>query len=215
MRWEPNNIFWCSPEFPMKKSHVVLLISVINNLPVDFGGLVASSVTSFVFFFSMALASLGKKMNTLSEENNQLKSVYCLCCILISSSRLLRAKKKKKAPTTSAALNYWLYYHLDFERRGMGCDSDFIKHLLRRTIASSIFFAFLSALIKWVWWILAIIRETEGWRIGAITNQLYVGRAWSGSDSFTAPVILMEWTVLHRMALQPFPHQMYGNQGSL
>lgn len=62
---------------------------------------------------------------------------------------------------------------------------------------------------------LAIIRETEGWRIGPITNQLYVGRAWSGSDSFTAPVILMEWTVLHCMALKPFSHQMYGNQGSL
>lgn len=62
---------------------------------------------------------------------------------------------------------------------------------------------------------LAIISETEGWRIGAITNQLYVGRAWSGSDSFTAPVILMEWTVLHCLALQPLSHQMYGNQGSL
>lgn len=50
---------------------------------------------------------------------------------------------------------------------------------------------------------LAIIRETEGWRIGAITNQLYVGRARSGSDSFTAPEILIERTVLHPTALQP------------
>lgn len=56
---------------------------------------------------------------------------------------------------------------------------------------------------------LAIIRETEGWRIGDITNQLYVGRAWSGGDSFTAPVILMEGTILHCMALQPFSLQMY------
>lgn len=62
---------------------------------------------------------------------------------------------------------------------------------------------------------LAIIRETEGWWIGAVTNQLYVGRAWSGSDSFTAPVILMEWTVLHSTALQHFSHLMYGNQRSL
>ena len=62
---------------------------------------------------------------------------------------------------------------------------------------------------------LAIIRETEGWRIGGITNQLYVGRAWSGSDSFTAPVVLMESTFLHCRALQPFSHQIYGNQGSL
>lgn len=47
---------------------------------------------------------------------------------------------------------------------------------------------------------LAVIRETEGWRIGDITNQLYVGRAWSGGSSFTAPAILMEGTVLHRAA---------------
>lgn len=44
---------------------------------------------------------------------------------------------------------------------------------------------------------LAIISETESWQIVDITNQLYVGRAWSGSGSFTAPVILMEWTALH------------------
>lgn len=55
---------------------------------------------------------------------------------------------------------------------------------------------------------LAIISGTEGWRIGAVTNQLYVGRARSGGDSFTAPVV-------HRMAPQAFSHQMYGNQGSL
>lgn len=62
---------------------------------------------------------------------------------------------------------------------------------------------------------LAIIRETEGWRIGAITNQLYVGRAWSGSDSFTAPVILMEWTVFTLRGPAALSHQMYGNQGLL
>lgn len=51
---------------------------------------------------------------------------------------------------------------------------------------------------------LAIIRGSECWRIGVITNHLYVWKAWSGTDSFTAPVILMEGAVLHRMALQPF-----------
>lgn len=62
---------------------------------------------------------------------------------------------------------------------------------------------------------LAIISGTEGWRIGAVTNQLYVGRARSGGDSFTAPVVLTERSFLHRMAPQAFSHQMYGNQGSL
>lgn len=42
---------------------------------------------------------------------------------------------------------------------------------------------------------LAVIMETEGWRTGDITNQLYVGAAWSGGSSFTAPAILMEATL--------------------
>lgn len=62
---------------------------------------------------------------------------------------------------------------------------------------------------------LAVIRQTAGWWIAAITNQLYVGRAWSGSDTFTAPAILMEGMVLHCMALRPFSLQMYGKYRSL
>lgn len=42
---------------------------------------------------------------------------------------------------------------------------------------------------------LAVIMETEGWRMGDITNQLYVGPVWSGGSSFTAPAILMEATL--------------------
>lgn len=42
---------------------------------------------------------------------------------------------------------------------------------------------------------LAVITETEGWRTGDITNQLYVGPVWSGASSFTAPVILMGATL--------------------
>lgn len=85
-----------------------------------------------------------------------------------------------------------------------------MKHLPRHTIASSISFAFLSALIKTSVMDLAAIRETESWRFAAVTNQLYVGRARSGTDGFTAPAILMERDVLHRAALAAlFPSDVW------
>ena len=59
----------------------------------------------------------------------------------------------------------------------------------------------------------AVIRQTAGWWIAASTNQLYVGRAWSGSDSFTAPAILMGGMVLHCMAPRPFHFRRMENIG--